>query len=163
MEVITTHINADFDSLASMVAAQKLYPEAKLVFPGSQEENLRQFLAVSGYRITHYRPKQLDLNLIKRLILVDTRLAERIGSLAQVLDMAGVEVHIYDHHPSNPNDLSGQVEVVRKTGATTTLMVEILKERGEKCSQKDHTPPQQNQKKRHENIQKKRKMVLHTN
>ncbi len=28
MEVITTHMNADFDSLASMVAAKKLYPEA---------------------------------------------------------------------------------------------------------------------------------------
>lgn len=134
MEVITTHINADFDSLASMVAAQKLYPEAKLVFPGSQEESLRQFLAVSGYRIVHYRPKQLDLNLVKRLILVDTRLAERIGSLAQVLDRAGVEVHIYDHHPSSPNDLSGQVEVVRRTGATTTLLVEILEERGVQVS-----------------------------
>ncbi len=137
MEVITTHINADFDSLASMVAAQKLYPEAKLVFPGSQEENLRQFLAVSGYRITYYRPKQLDLNLIKRLILVDTRLAERIGSLAQVLDR--VEVHIYDHHPSHPHDLSGQVEVVRGTGATTTLLVEILEERGVQVSASEAT------------------------
>ena len=38
MDVITTHINADFDCLASMVAAKKLYPEAKLVFSGSQGE-----------------------------------------------------------------------------------------------------------------------------
>ena len=34
MEVITTHVNADFDYLASMVAAAKFYPEAKLVFAG---------------------------------------------------------------------------------------------------------------------------------
>ncbi len=36
MEVISSHTNADFDALASMVAAKKLYPGAKLVFPGSQ-------------------------------------------------------------------------------------------------------------------------------
>jgi len=35
MDVITTHINADFDSLASMMAAKKLYPQAILVFPGA--------------------------------------------------------------------------------------------------------------------------------
>jgi tRNA nucleotidyltransferase (CCA-adding enzyme) len=38
--VITTHINADFDALASLLAAQKLYPEARVVFPGAQEKNL---------------------------------------------------------------------------------------------------------------------------
>jgi tRNA nucleotidyltransferase (CCA-adding enzyme) len=130
MEVITTHINADFDSLASMVAAQKLYPGAKLVFPGSQEENLRQFLALSSYKIPLCRSKQLDVDAIERLILVDTRLAERIGNLAQVVDRAGVEIHIYDHHPSHPQDLRGQVEVVRETGATTTLLVELLQQRG---------------------------------
>ena len=47
MEVITTHVNADFDGLASMIAAQKLYPEAVLAFSGSQERNLRDFLAQS--------------------------------------------------------------------------------------------------------------------
>ena len=35
-EIITTHINADFDALASMIAAKRLYPEATLVFSGSQ-------------------------------------------------------------------------------------------------------------------------------
>jgi tRNA nucleotidyltransferase (CCA-adding enzyme) len=43
MDVITTHINADFDSMASMLAAKKLYPHAVLVFPGSQERSLRDF------------------------------------------------------------------------------------------------------------------------
>jgi len=43
LTVITTHINADFDGLASMLAAQKLYPEAVVIFPGSQEKNLRNF------------------------------------------------------------------------------------------------------------------------
>ena len=45
MRVITTHINADFDGMASMIAAQKLYPDALLVFPGSQEKTLRDFIS----------------------------------------------------------------------------------------------------------------------
>ncbi len=45
MEVITTHMNADFDSLASMVAAKKFYPDAVMAFAGSQEKNIRDFFA----------------------------------------------------------------------------------------------------------------------
>ena len=51
MDVITTHINADFDSLASMLAAKKLYPQAVLVFPGSQEKNLRDFFMQSTFYV----------------------------------------------------------------------------------------------------------------
>jgi len=47
MEIITSHTNADFDALASMVAAKKLYPDAKLVFPGSQEKSMRDFFLES--------------------------------------------------------------------------------------------------------------------
>ena len=43
LTIITTHVNADFDAIASMLAAQKLYPEALVVFPGSQEKNLKNF------------------------------------------------------------------------------------------------------------------------
>ncbi|MBW1814424.1 MAG: hypothetical protein JRJ39_12375, partial [Deltaproteobacteria bacterium] len=35
--IITSHMNADFDAFASMLAAKKLYPDALVVFPGSQE------------------------------------------------------------------------------------------------------------------------------
>jgi len=45
--VITTHINADFDAVASMLAAQKLYPGSVVVFPGSHEKSLRNFFISS--------------------------------------------------------------------------------------------------------------------
>src|SRR3990172_9375924 len=48
MEVITTHINADFDTIASMMAARKLYPDAVLVLPGSKEETVKGFLLQSA-------------------------------------------------------------------------------------------------------------------
>jgi tRNA nucleotidyltransferase (CCA-adding enzyme) len=49
MQVITTHLNADFDCLASMVAAKKLYPEARMVFSGSAEKMVQDgFFRVRG-------------------------------------------------------------------------------------------------------------------
>jgi len=74
MQVITTHINADFDGLASMVAAQKIYPDAVMVFSGSQEKNLRDFINENlqdRYEFT--KIKQIELKTITRLIVVDTR------------------------------------------------------------------------------------------
>jgi hypothetical protein len=38
MDVITPHINADFDTIGAMVAARKLYPDAVPVLPGAKEE-----------------------------------------------------------------------------------------------------------------------------
>jgi tRNA nucleotidyltransferase (CCA-adding enzyme) len=43
LTVITTHVNADFDGMASMIAVAKLYPDAILVFSGSQEKLIRDF------------------------------------------------------------------------------------------------------------------------
>ena len=45
MDLITTHVNADFDGLSSLVAAKKLYPNSRLLLPGSQEEAVQEFLA----------------------------------------------------------------------------------------------------------------------
>jgi tRNA nucleotidyltransferase (CCA-adding enzyme) len=128
MDVITTHINADFDSLASMLAAKKLYPQAVLVFPGSQEKNLRDFFIQSTFYVFETeRVKNIDLNEVRRLILVDTRQPGRIGKFGELVKRPGLEVHIYDHHPASPEDLRGTVENIREVGATVTILAQILK------------------------------------
>ena len=129
-EVITTHINADFDALASMLAASKLYPDATLVFPGSQEKNLRNFFLNSvSYLFNFAKVRQVDLDHIKRLILVDTRQKNRIGKFARLAGKNGVEIHIYDHHPDSSDDIHGDVEVVRKTGSATAILTRLLIEK----------------------------------
>ncbi|MES0362663.1 MAG: CBS domain-containing protein [Desulfobacteria bacterium] len=128
--MITTHVNADFDAFASMLAAQKLYPEALVVFPGSQEKNLRDFFVKSMvYLYNIVRIKDIDLNAIKRLILVDTRQASRIGKFASIVHRPELEIHIYDHHPAMPDDLSGSIEVVQMTGATVSILTKILRDK----------------------------------
>ncbi len=100
LTVITTHINADFDALASMLAAHKLYPGSLVVFPGSQEKNLRDFFISSMvYLFNMVDLKDIEFARIKKLVLVDTRHPHRIGRLADILNNPGLEIHIYDHHP----------------------------------------------------------------
>lgn len=131
MEVITTHTNADFDSLASMLAAKKLYPDAVIVFPGSQERNLREFFIHSTlYAFEVERVKNIDLQEIKKLILVDTRQLSRIGKFSDIIKRPEVEIHIYDHHPPSSEDIHGQVEFISEVGSTVTILVGILQQKG---------------------------------
>lgn len=130
-EVITTHMNADFDALASMIAAKKLYPQATLAFPGSQERNLRNFfLHSTSYLFDFTKIKHLEFSRIRRLILVDTRQKSRIGRFADLAERPDVDIHIYDHHHASEDDIHGRVEIVREVGATTTILTELIKERG---------------------------------
>lgn len=128
--LITTHINADFDALASMLAAQKLYPDAVVVFPGSQERNLRNFFIQSMvYLYNMVDLKHLDASELKRLVLVDTRRADRIGAVADLLSLPGLEIHVYDHHPSKKDDIRGHREVLDMTGATVTILTEQIQKK----------------------------------
>ncbi|MGD9216669.1 MAG: hypothetical protein PVJ84_17785, partial [Desulfobacteraceae bacterium] len=68
--VITTHINADFDAMASMLAAQKLYPDALVVFPGSREKNLRNFFIQSMvYLFNLAQVKDIHMPEVQHLVL----------------------------------------------------------------------------------------------
>lgn len=140
IQVISTHINADFDGLASMFAAKKLYPEARLVFPGAQERSLREFFVQSTFYLFEVdRIKDIELEQVSTLILVDTRQRSRIGKLAEILDRPGVKVFIYDHHPPSEEDIHGNLEVIKEVGATATIMVEELRRKGIKLSPDEAT------------------------
>ncbi len=131
MEIITGHINTDFDSLAAMIAARLIYPQASLVFPGSQEKNVRDYLAQEFPDIYDFKKiKDIPLESVTRLIVVDTRRADRIGRLKECLANPGVEIHLYDHHPDSPDDLKGTVEIVEQVGSVTTLFCRILEKKG---------------------------------
>ena len=140
MDVIATHINADFDCLGSMIAAKRLYPEAQLVFPGGQERGLRDFLLQSTlYAYDIKRVRDIDLSRISRLILVDVRSSQRIGPLAEVALRPDIEVHIYDHHPADDATLRGSCERIELVGATVTILTEIFVEKGLKPTPEEAT------------------------
>jgi len=126
--VITTHINADYDAIGSMLAAHKLYPDSVVVFPGSHEKNMTRFFISSlVYLFNMIDVSAIDTLSINRFVLVDTKQRKRLGIIQNYLKEN--EIHIYDHHPSSENDIRGSLEVIKETGATTTILVDIIKER----------------------------------
>ena len=124
MQVITTHLNADFDCLASMMAAKKLYPEAHMVLPGSAEGLVEEFLKEQSPLLEFTRIKDIPLDQVKLLVVVDTHAPERIGVFAPLMDNPSVEVHLYDHHPES--EIRADQAVIKKRGASTTILHEIL-------------------------------------
>ncbi len=131
MDVITTHVNTDFDSLGAMVAAFRLYPGALLSFPGSHEKGVRDFLA----RFPEYLPqvtraKDVDLSLVTRLIVVDCQHGTRIGRFAEVIGRPGVEIHVYDHHPVTDHSIPATGGVIRPCGSSSAIVTGILMDHG---------------------------------
>ena len=131
MDLITTHVNADFDCLGAMVAARKLYPQALLVFPGAQEKGVSTYLAQhEDCAALFSKIREIDLAAIDRLILVDVCHVERIGPFAEVARRAGVQLHIYDHHPDKENELHPEIAQIAAVGATVTIFCELFQEQG---------------------------------
>jgi len=139
MDVAVTHIGSDFDALASLLAAKKLYPKALLVLPGSPDKDVREYLEKHPHLIDLEREKKIDFRKVKRLIVVDTRLAKRIGEAKKALNNSGLILHFYDHHPRAKGDLSGTVDIGGDYGATTTILVELIKKRRIKISSEEAT------------------------
>ncbi len=129
MEIITTHTATDFDALAAMVAAKKLYPEAQLIIGGALDRNVKEFIELYQDSLDLKSPKDVDLDRVDRLILVDTKQKDRLGGIEKVLDNPGIEIHTYDHHPPSENDVRSDMDITEEMGATTTILVRLLRER----------------------------------
>ena len=139
VDLITTHIGADFDALASSLIARKLHPEAKLFFPGSREESVRRMLETGFIELDELRQRQIDPDGLTRVILCDIRQPDRIGVVADWLaERPGIELVIYDHHPDGEDDLtSTEGRIDPEVGSTSTLLVEELERRGIELSPRE--------------------------
>ncbi len=128
--IITSHSNADYDALASMVAAGKLYPGAALIAPSVQERQESHYFADSiAYLFNLQQAKDVDFSNVSTLVVVDTRQPSRIPQVAAVLGKPGLAIHIYDHHPDTSEDLKGEVERIELWGSTTAILTGILREK----------------------------------
>ena len=128
VDLITSHNALDFDGLASMVAAQQIYPSAIKVFSGTLSKNVKKFMALYKDLLMIKQPSEVALNRVSQMIVVDTANANRLGGLKEVAHRKGMKFHIYDHHPSSPDDLRADEGEISLVGAATTLLVERIKE-----------------------------------
>jgi tRNA nucleotidyltransferase (CCA-adding enzyme) len=136
--VITTHQNADFDALAAAVGASLLYPEARIVFGGSLNPNVREFVSLHGESLPIISLRLIDQSKIKQLIIVDTADPERVGDLGRLVYQPDVEVVIFDHHfaehPERPTFVKGENWVLSSDGSAAASLLHLLLERGVEIS-----------------------------
>lgn len=124
VQVILTHENADFDAVASLLGAHKLFPEAVPVLPRRLNRNCRAFLSLYEAELPFVHPHELPRRRIRRAILVDTQGLVSLKGMARDL-----EVQVVDHHELSRNLPPGWAFWGEPLGATTTLLVEEISRR----------------------------------
>jgi tRNA nucleotidyltransferase (CCA-adding enzyme) len=128
--VITCHANADFDALAAMIAVSKLYPDAALIFPGTQESSLKDYFIQSAMYLFNFKSlKDIDLQAVRLLVVVDTRQRSRLTHVEPLLALPDLSIHLYDHHPATDDALEASLDIYQPWGATTSIIVEKLREK----------------------------------
>jgi tRNA nucleotidyltransferase (CCA-adding enzyme) len=130
-EVIATHGNTDFDAFAAMLAARRLYPGAVVCVSGSVNRNVREFYRLFADELDVVEASRLEPDAIRRLIVVETMHASRLGELEHVALDPSVEKVVFDHHQDEelPDWVSPDSAVVSQDGALTTTLAGILAER----------------------------------
>ena len=120
--VITCHANADFDALAAMIAAGKLYPDAAMIFPNTQDGSLKDYFIQSVMYLFDFKNlKDLDTKEIRRLVIVDTRNRSRLEHVDALFSLPGLSIHLFDHHPPTEDSISADVEYCKIWGSTTEI------------------------------------------
>jgi tRNA nucleotidyltransferase (CCA-adding enzyme) len=121
LTVILTHEHTDFDGLASMLAASRLYPHAVPVLPHQMNRNLEAFLTVYRDMLPFAQMDELPRRGIEHMILVDTQSVQPLRGMNP-----GAAADIIDHHPLMRDLPTGWTFSGEEVGATTTLLVEKL-------------------------------------
>ncbi|UCD90436.1 MAG: CBS domain-containing protein [Desulfobacterales bacterium] len=126
MQLITTHKNTDFDALASVVAAMILYPNAIPVLPKIINPNVKAFLSIHKDLFRMYSPGEIDMDGVRRLIVVDTNRWGRLDRMEGIKQRKYAEIILWDHH-LNSGDIHPTWQCQEEMGANVTLMIRQLK------------------------------------
>jgi tRNA nucleotidyltransferase (CCA-adding enzyme) len=124
MDIILTHENADFDAIAALLAASKLYPGAKPVLPEQINRNAALFVSSYKDQLPFVRQREIRRNKLNRVVLVDTQRLPQIKGVG-----ATTLTHIIDHHPLARELSPHHTFVTEAVGAVTTYLVEQLRQR----------------------------------
>lgn len=145
MEIVVTHNNMDFDSLASQYAVTKLSPAVRMLLGYPLTGNVREFLALYRDTLPLCQLRYTNLGQVEHIYVVDCQHADRMDNAVHKLfyDSSHPRTYtIFDHHELDPNGLGPGARddsIIRRTGACTTLLVEQLRKRKIKLTPFDAT------------------------
>lgn len=128
MRVVVAHENLDFDALGSMVLAGRLFPGSVLALVGGLEGPLKEIAPLLEDRLDLMPAAEVALEKVSQVILVDNARPERIGPFKVLVGR--VPFMVFDHHPRAPGDVPAVGGRVAQVGATVSLLVPLVRERG---------------------------------
>ncbi len=130
MRLILTHEQADFDAVASLLAARLLDERALAALPVRVNRNVRSFLTLYGADLPFVPWHDVPREPLEAVTLVDTQTLPSVRGLT-----AATPVRVIDHHPRRA-DLPAHWQVhTEPVGAATTLLLEAMQDRLPRLSQ----------------------------
>ncbi|HED24501.1 MAG TPA: CBS domain-containing protein, partial [Firmicutes bacterium] len=126
MDLIITHENSDFDALAAVIVAARLYPGSYVLLPEQLQPNVRSFVNLHRDLLPLIDPREIVDDHIDLLLVIDTNRLERLGKWDYLVDRAK-HVIIYDHHPGD-EDIEAEKASIEPIGATTTILLEKIRQ-----------------------------------
>jgi len=130
--VVLTHVNADFDTLAGAVALAKLWSIERpsltthVVMPRGVNPLVARFLAYHKHLLPVRGFKTIRKEDVAAVGIVDTQSRERLGPAKTWLDSAE-HVVVADHHTHASSDIEADEVILEAVGSATTVLVERLK------------------------------------
>ena len=134
--LITTHKNPDFDAFAASIAASLLYQDSIIIIDSEPQQNLKEFLNIYDipYKKSHEFEDEFEEQIknknFDKIVVVDTSDINRIPESIKFLIEEGLPVDIYDHHPELKEQNINGNNFSKPVGSSTTILVEILFEKG---------------------------------
>lgn len=143
-ELVLTHATADFDSLGAAVGLARLRSEqCKVVIPSGMHPAVRRYLSLTKQLLPLFDARLVEPHRLVWVGVTDTASPKRLGTARDWLKHA--DVFVLDHHQPGvqgftQEDVGGLLEVrTEKTGAVSTAVAEMVKERGLKLSAAEWT------------------------
>lgn len=129
MQLVVSHNNMDFDSLAAQFAVTKLNPTARMVLSFPLFGNVREYLTLYRSNLPIVQIKYVDLEQVSKLFIVDCQHSDRLEPLVQKLLGEKRPYSVFDHHDLDSDGLGRGAQpdsIIESVGAATTLLVERI-------------------------------------
>ena len=129
MQIILSHSRADFNALASLVLARRLYPNGEIYLVGHPDPKVREFTSQHGELLHIHEEEDYQNEPVELVVLVGVREPYRLGRFADLVTQPYIPVHIYDNHRATHQSIVGDQERIEEQCSTVTVMLKVLKER----------------------------------
>ncbi len=121
MHIILTHERADFDAIASLLAAAKLYPDAVPLTPRDINQNVRDFLTLYWDELPFVEYGNRPRGKIEQITMVDSQYIPSVRGRSR-----HTRLRVIDHHAPGDHLLPETEATLVETGAAVTYLIEQI-------------------------------------